>query len=712
MEVGGAATIMVAKMCRRHIKIHKGAPPHNKNTRYQSDYLGRMEWIEYPDGEVVTYGYDRGGNVNSVKGQKDTTNITYVEDIGYDAWGQRVYMKLGNGVETRYTYDEKRRWLSTIETKKENTKLQGIKYTFDAVGNVLRYGNNAGAATRQEYDYDSLYQLTGVDGESRGQGYTARYNQKYSFDSQGLGNMTLKTSSTANTGGVLPGDPLDYQLAYEYASGYAHRASRIGNRHYQYDLNGNVTAEKDGAFEVPAAVDSPEVKQVGDVNYVEQGWGLEQASGNIGGQAGYRRDYTWDERNRLKGSADGLYQVQYTYDHGGERTGKYAVAASGGRSETLYFGKLWTWTHHGRWGEVHGRYSKHIFLGESRIATKIVAGDGLHVPRAEELQQYYYHSDHLGSAQLITDYQGEEYERLEYTPYGEVWLEKATTSVLDIAYRFTGKERDEETGNYYYGARYLDPRTARWLSTDPAMGGYVAGPGKGAKGLSGMGGVYNTVNFHMYHYAGNNPVKYVDPDGEFPVIPVIIGIGITMLLRSSSNQSPSVNRNSVFSGMMSSMNSYYDGRQRGAALTNSNLRFYEENGTVMLSSNPVGALAHSMPRGNPQADDYNNDGYGGQSILGSTRLDTAMGARSLAGSMIENMTDNRGHKLGDIRLDYTKSGGSLTEWSIIETEFNHLKGELRDRRFTEEQAQAFLLSNKDRFTNEQYREISTKLGLD
>jgi hypothetical protein len=53
-----------------------------------------------------------------------------------------------------------------------------------------------------------------------------------------------------------------------------------------------------------------------------------------------------------------------------------------------------------------------------------------------------------------------------------------------------------------------------WLSTDPAMGEYVPAPGKGADGLPGMGGVYNSVNMHVFAYAGNNPVNYTDPDGE------------------------------------------------------------------------------------------------------------------------------------------------------------------------------------------------------
>ena len=83
-----------------------------------------------------------------------------------------------------------------------------------------------------------------------------------------------------------------------------------------------------------------------------------------------------------------------------------------------------------------------------------------------------------------------------------------------------GKERDSETGLYYYGARYLDSRTSRWLSGDPAMGEYVPSAPvndearKRNKNLPGMGGVFNYVNLYVYHYAGNNPVKYVDPDGR------------------------------------------------------------------------------------------------------------------------------------------------------------------------------------------------------
>jgi RHS repeat-associated protein len=83
-----------------------------------------------------------------------------------------------------------------------------------------------------------------------------------------------------------------------------------------------------------------------------------------------------------------------------------------------------------------------------------------------------------------------------------------------------GKELDTETGLYYFGARYLDPKTGRWISGDPAISEYipsepVSDEARERNGsLPGMGGVFNVVNLHVYHYAGNNSVKYIDPDGD------------------------------------------------------------------------------------------------------------------------------------------------------------------------------------------------------
>ena len=80
--------------------------------------------------------------------------------------------------------------------------------------------------------------------------------------------------------------------------------------------------------------------------------------------------------------------------------------------------------------------------------------------------------------------------------------------------------KGEETGVKYYGARHLDPKYSRWLSGDPALNDYISKAPiddeakKHNENLPGMGGVFNVVNLHLYHYAGNNPVKYTDPDGK------------------------------------------------------------------------------------------------------------------------------------------------------------------------------------------------------
>uniref|UniRef100_UPI00057172A1 RHS repeat domain-containing protein n=1 Tax=Treponema pedis TaxID=409322 RepID=UPI00057172A1 len=145
-------------------------------------------------------------------------------------------------------------------------------------------------------------------------------------------------------------------------------------------------------------------------------------------------------------------------------------------------------------------------------------------------KRYYYHSDHLGSAQFVTDWRGKQYEHIEYMPYGELWTYKSKTAKLflttynnflakqpvglieetapgidKLPFRFTGKELDEETGLYYYGARYLDPKYSRWLSGDPALSDYIPQAPvndeakKHNENLPGMGGVFNVVNLHVYH---------------------------------------------------------------------------------------------------------------------------------------------------------------------------------------------------------------------
>ena len=262
--------------------------------------------------------------------------------------------------------------------------------------------------------------------------------------------------------------------------------------------NGNIICEQDGPFEGEGPVTYRKITQEAqDVYSTEYGWGLFNENNNHGNSASiqYRRTYTWDEKNQLISSVDDNYSTSYVYGQDGQRTNKYTSS-----SETLYFNKMWTLHTDSGNSFTGGQYSKNIYLGDTRIVTKL-SGARETTTDEEINKQYFYHSDHLGSASLITDCNGNEYQRIEYTPYGETWVEKTQNNGLEyLPYKFTAKEQDEETGLYYYGARYLDPKYSMWISTDPALGDYIPqAPVSDAarqnnQNLPGMGGIFNHIN--------------------------------------------------------------------------------------------------------------------------------------------------------------------------------------------------------------------------
>lgn len=160
-----------------------------------------------------------------------------------------------------------------------------------------------------------------------------------------------------------------------------------------------------------------------------------------------------------------------------------------------------------------------VYLGDTRLVSKVVPTDG-QITSYEQQNTYYYHSDHIGNSTLVTDYQAREYERLNFTPHGEVWQEESLDTLDKIDFLFTGKQMDAETGWYNFGKRYLDPKIGLWLSADPALSEYLPNAPltdddkKHNENLLGNGGIYNAVNFALYHFAGNNPIRYTDPDGK------------------------------------------------------------------------------------------------------------------------------------------------------------------------------------------------------
>ena len=133
-----------------------------------------------------------------------------------------------------------------------------------------------------------------------------------------------------------------------------------------------------------------------------------------------------------------------------------------------------------------------VAQAKAMAATRAKA-DNFHDKDAYERMQFYYHSDHLGSSSYITNLDGEVVQHIEYVPFGEVFIEERNNT-WNTPYLFNAKELDEETGLYYYGARYMDPKISMWLGVDPMAEKYP--------------------NLTGYCYTMDNPIKFIDPDGK------------------------------------------------------------------------------------------------------------------------------------------------------------------------------------------------------
>jgi RHS repeat-associated protein len=114
---------------------------------------------------------------------------------------------------------------------------------------------------------------------------------------------------------------------------------------------------------------------------------------------------------------------------------------------------------------------------------------------AAETEHYFFHPDHLGSSNYITNFVGEVSQHMEYFAFGETFIEEHKNS-HNSPYKFNGKELDEESGLYYYGARYYSSRENLWISVDPEFEKYP--------------------NYSPYNYCLLNPLELIDPDGREP----------------------------------------------------------------------------------------------------------------------------------------------------------------------------------------------------
>ncbi len=555
-------------------------------TEWTYDSHNRIQTMTYPDGEIVSYRYNLGGLLSSVSGKKDFT-YDYVEEIGYDKYEQRKYLKYGNGVETKYKYSNERSRLKNLVVSNQEGNIMNNTYSYDNLDNVTKLenegkaqktkdGKTIGGGVTHEYTYDAWNRLVKASGTFGGaDGKSAKYNLLMAYDE--LYNVTSKKLDVEQTNLQFPGTlKARHDLKYQYD-----RENNDPFRLLSISVSEYRVAVEDGEDPEAPVEDDKIVNTRSEYAFDANGNQTQVATGKKAKEGveelpqANLRQLLWDEENRLLAINDNGHVSNYFYDANGERTVKMSagmeelyINGSSAGDEKKFDAKFVAYVSPYLVLKNGGEYTKHIYAGTERIASKIgdfgsfgadprrveMAGAGIrkidysskydtlndqiegrykefgvtnNLEKNEDWKEnrsfccgntpldelessdpssvaektdiegniFFYHPDHLGSTALVTDADGEVTQHVAYIPYGEVFIEERN-GVWNTPYLFNAKELDEETGLYYYGARYLNPKDTRWLSVDPMFEKYV--------GMS------------PYNYCMGNPIRLVDPDGNEP----------------------------------------------------------------------------------------------------------------------------------------------------------------------------------------------------
>ncbi|SAL52365.1 FG-GAP/YD repeat-containing protein [Caballeronia cordobensis] len=398
--------------------------------------------------------------------------------------------------------------------------LQNLHYTYDPVGNITHirddaqqtiYFANQIVEPSNDYVYDALYRLIQAEGrEHLGQ----------------AGAPMLHSYNDAGRVGILSSNPPG-----RFAPNDRNAMGRYTER-YVYDAVGNFL-QMQHARDNAAVPDWTRVYTYGEASLIEPGKQSNRLSSTTVGNAPpepYRHDahgnmlgmpqlhtMQWDYRDQLQMTqrqkvneedADGVARhgerTWCVYDASGLRVRKVTELANNGgiKDERIYLGGFELFRSYQ--GAAHARALKleretlHLMDDKQRIALAEMRtlGDEQDVPR--RLIRYQF-GNHLGSSSLELDEQAQIISYEEYAPYGSSTYQ-AVRSQTEVAkrYRYTGKERDEESGLYYHGARYYGSWLGRWTSCDPLF----------AK---------DGLNLYMAYHA--NPVRFMDPTGTQNVGP-------------------------------------------------------------------------------------------------------------------------------------------------------------------------------------------------
>ena len=511
-------------------------------TRFTYDSFGRMKSIRYPDGELVQYAYTTGGLLKSVIGQKQNHQHVYLQNRRYDEQGRVVEQTYGNNVQTQHVYDPQRQWLSHVSTFSNDTQdwLQDITYKYDAAGNITDIdqsappvSNGLGGKYDNHYQYDKQYRLIA----SKGSGdFTYSFSANYSP----TGRLGQKyTATNAFTSDLLFGYDKS-RLTHQPRTVYD---SDNGTMNHFWDANGNL------AQVVDCNQNAARLHEWDEENRLRFVLG-EKYAGYYGYDANGERVYKLTGSSSMDDVNSGSIKAQAIFDDAVLYPNPYIVVTPKGYTKHYYAGTERLATAIGGGGFLHMQTpivpltSQHdmdivksfyeyyqdedpfnyqqiiskseptedIFGNEKPDLeyqckpTELVMVDILNPQdillksisineqnNGPDKEVYFYHGDHLGSANWITDADGKPIQYIHYAPYGELIANKQTIG-YDERYKFTGKERDWETGYDYFGARFYDHRKGFWNSVDPLADKYP--------------------NVTPYLYCNGNPIMLVDPDGR------------------------------------------------------------------------------------------------------------------------------------------------------------------------------------------------------
>ena len=456
-------------------------PAYHSHTSY--DALNRPVVMTSPDHSVMHLHYNAASLLDRldarIRGAAEPTPL--VTQIDYNARGQRLAISYGNDTHSIYTYDPLTFRLIRLTTWRGRRRLQDLDYTYDPVGNptAIRdhaqqrvFFRNQVADPSASYVHDAIYRLVEASGrEHLGQAAApptasdaprlglpqpgdgtamARYHERYRYDA--AGNLLRVAHCSADPGqgawtreyryrepSLLDPDRHSNRLTWAGPDGDARE-----RRSFRYDQQGNVTAMSD----IPALAWDPEDRL--------------HATSRQAPASGRMRDPTY-----------------YAYDSGGQRMRKVTESGDGAhpharRSERIYLGALEIYREYGADGAVTlERQTLNVRDDERRIALVETRTSGTDAG-PERLIRYQLAS-HLESCVVELDELARVISYEEYYPYGSTSYQAVRAGTqTPKRYRYTGKERETETGLYYYGARYYMPWLGRWASCDP--GGMRDGP--------------------------------------------------------------------------------------------------------------------------------------------------------------------------------------------------------------------------------------------